>query len=123
MRVLKGKDDLDSKNKLKEVVKEVAEKADENFEKLKSELENIKSDSGKLDANKLCKFRKKVCPKSCDPPTAMMDKHGDILTSDDAISNRALEVYSESLSNNNIPSHFADYEKDVNTLCEIRLKI
>ena len=78
---------------------------------------------GKLDANKLWKFRKKMCPNSRDPPTAMMDKHGNILISDDAISNRALEVYSERLSNNKIPSHFAEYEKDVNTLCEIRLKI
>ena len=35
MRELKGKDDSKSKNKLKNVVKEIAEKAEYNFNKLK----------------------------------------------------------------------------------------
>ena len=45
------------------------------------------------------------------------------ITSDEAISNRAVEVYSERLSNNKIQSNFEEFEKDTNTLCEIRLKI
>ena len=53
----------------------------------------------------------------------MMDKHGNLLTSDEAISNRAVEVYSERLSNNNIQSNFEEFEKDTNTLCELRLNI
>ena len=123
MRELKGKYDSKSKNKFKNVVKEIAEKAEYNFNKLKGELESIRADAGKLDANKLWKLRKKMCPNNRDPPTAMMDKHGNLLTSDEAISNRAVEVYSERLSNNKIQSNLKEFEKDTNTLCELGLNI
>ena len=41
-----------------------------------------------------------------DPPTAMLDKQGNFLISDSSITNRALEVYSERLANNEIKLHF-----------------
>ena len=59
LRELKGKDDEESKTELASVIKTIAENAEENFNKLKSELEAIKDDSGKLDAHKLWKLRKK----------------------------------------------------------------
>ena len=123
LRELKGKDDEESKTELAKVIQTIAENAEENFNKLKSELEAIKDDSGKLDAHKLWKLRKKMCPNNRDPPTAMLDKQGNLLTSDESITNRALEVYSERLANNKIKPHLEEFENDTNTLCEIRLKI
>ena len=90
---------------------------------LKNQLEGINADSGQLDSNKLWKLRKKMCPKLCDPPTAMMDRHGNVLTPEKAISERALEVYGERLASNKIKSHISDLGQDTNTLCEIRLEI
>ena len=69
------------------------------------------------------KLRKKMCPKNRDPPTAMIDKKGNLLTSDKAIQDRAVEAYTERLENNKIEPHLKDLEKDINELCEIRLKV
>ena len=123
MRLLKGKDDSKSKAELEDVIKEIADNAETNFKKLKKELECINADSGRLDANKLWKLRKKMCPKLRDPPTAMMDRHGNVLASEKAISERAVEVYEERLANNKIKPHLTDLEQDTNKLCEIRLEI
>ena len=53
----------------------------------------------------------------------MMDKTGNLLTSDKALQKRAIEVYAERLEGNEIMSHLKNLEDDVNTLCEIRVKI
>ena len=49
MRALKGKEDSRSKTELDEVMKKIADNAENNFKKLKKELDGIKADSGKLD--------------------------------------------------------------------------
>ena len=123
MRALKGKEDSRSKTELDEVMKKIADNAENNFKKLKKELDGIKADSGKLDKNKIWKLRKKMCPKIRDPPTAMMDEHGNVLTSEKAISERAIEVYEERLANNEMKSHLTELETDTNKLCELRLEI
>ena len=69
------------------------------------------------------KLQKKMCPNSRDPPTAILDRHGNLLTSDEAIKNRALKVFTERLENNNIKSHLKDLEKDTNYLCELNLRL
>ena len=59
MRELIGKDDKESKTKLAEVIRTIAENSEENFNKLKSKLDTKNYDSGKLDAHKFWKLRKK----------------------------------------------------------------
>ena len=46
-----------------------------------------------------------------------------LLTSDEAIKERALEVFTERLDNNHIKSHLKDLERDTNDLCEINLSL
>ena len=53
----------------------------------------------------------------------MNDAHGNLLTSDKALKNRALEVYSNRLKGNIIQPNLKDPETDVNYLCEIRVKL
>ena len=101
MRELKGKTDEKSGGKMKEITDALAEKAEQNFVKLKEELSKIKT-NGVIDAKQMWKLRKKMCPNSRDPPTAILDRHGNLLTSDEAIENRALEVFTERLDNNTI---------------------
>ena len=122
IRDLKDKTDNVSKAKYKDATDAIAEKANNNFNKLKEELSKIKSKGG-LDAKQMWKLRKKMCPRNRDPPTAMQDKHGNLLTSDEAIKERAIEVFSERLENNTIRPHLKDLEDDTNDLCEIRLNL
>ena len=66
---------------------------------------------------------KKLCPRTIDPPFVMLDSHKNLLTTDKAIEDRALEVYKERLSNNEMKPHLIKAEKTVNKLNEQRLKI
>ena len=123
MRALKGKEDDDSKKELEAVVIAIADIAETNFNKLKKHLDKIKTNDGPVNAHEMWKLRKKMCPKNRDPPTAMTDKNGNLLTADKAIQNRALEAYSERLENNKIEPHLKDLEDDTNELCHIRLNV
>ena len=53
---------------------------------------------------------------------SILDSHGNLLTSDKAIENRALEVYSNRLKPNKMEEHLEEYEADTNELCMLRLK-
>ena len=54
---------------------------------------------------------------------AILDKGGNVLTEDNAIKDRVLEVYSERLKPNKINEQLKSYEEAVNNLCESRLKL
>ena len=107
VRDLKDKTDEESKQMLKDVTSAIADRADTNFKKLQEELSKIKTNAG-LNQKQLWKLRKKMCPMNRDPPTAMEDKHKNLLTSDEAIQNRALEVFAEILENNTMKPHLKD---------------
>ena len=53
----------------------------------------------------------------------MNDAAGNLITSDKALQQRALEVYHERLKGNPMEPHLKDLEDDTNDLCEIRLKL
>ena len=122
-RRLKLKSDDESKTEMKRVEKEIAERADQNYQKIKDELEKINPNGEGINAKQLWKLKRKMCPRSQDAPSAMFDRKGNLLTSDQALQNRALEVFEERLRGNQIESHLKDLEQDVNTLCEIRVNI
>ena len=60
-----------------------------------------------------------------DPPAAMLDADGKLLTSKIEIKGRAFEVYSQRLDGigKKIEAQLEDYEKDVAKLCESRLRM
>ena len=89
---------------------------------MKLELSKIKPGEGKIDSKQLWKLKKKLCPRSRDALSVMKDKHGNIISSDKAIKERALEVYKDRLRGNKIEIHLEELEKDTNLLCEIRVK-
>ena len=64
-----------------------------------------------------------MCKRNIDPPAAMLDANGTLLTLNGAIKVRALEVYTQRLKGNKIGTHLEDHEKDVNKLCAARLKL
>ena len=50
-------------------------------------------DNEKLDQQKFWRLKKKICPKSTDPPSVMLHKTGNLLTTNKAIENGAVEVF------------------------------
>ena len=84
----------DDKSELRIVEDKLASKcAKDNYDKIKEELEGINCEEGGFNSGKLWKLRKKLFPRSRDPPTAMMDKNGKIVTSADRIQDLALETF------------------------------
>ena len=55
--------------------------AESNYLKIKEKLKHIESDEGGFNMGKLWKLRKNLCPFQTDPKTAMLDPHGNIITS------------------------------------------
>ena len=53
----------------------------------------------------------------------MLDSKGNLLTTDQAIQNRAVEVFADRLDSNKIEEHLKDLEEDTNKLCHMRLKL
>ena len=106
MRYLKGKEDNESKKELVAVMEALADTiVENNFNKLKQQLDKMKPNENGVLANEMWKLRKKMCLKNRDPVTAMTDKSGNLLTTDKAIQKRVLEAYSERLDNNKIEPH------------------
>ena len=76
---------------------------------------------GGLNPNQLWKLKKKLCPESRDPPCAMLDDNGNLLTSNKAIKERAVKLYSKRLEANTIEDNMKDLELETNKLCESRM--
>ena len=90
MRKLKGKEDEQSVQKLNEVINAIAVHAEIKYNKVVKELEEIKPEGRKINSQKFWKLKRKVCPKIWDPPTAMMDREGNLITNKNAIDDRAI---------------------------------
>ena len=122
-RSLKTKTDAESKNELAKVTQELADRAEVNYKKIVEELKKLNPEDKGINAKELWKLKRKMCPKIQDAPSAMTDKSGNLLTSDKALKKRALEVYADRLEGNDMKPHLQDLERDVDTLCELRVNI
>ena len=123
MTKLKTKTDQKSQDELKQIVDNLAIEAEENYKKVKDCLDKVKGNKGGMNPKQIWSMKKKLCPRSKDPPTAMLDSQGNLLTTDKAIQNRATEVFAERLERNKIEEHLEDLEDDTNKLCKLRLKL
>ena len=122
--MLRTKTDEVSRKELSEVEETLAIKcADDNYEKIQSELAGIKCEEGGLNSGKLWKLRKKMFPRSRDPPTAMMDSDGNLVTSETEIQNIALETYQKRLQNRPMREELSELRAEKEELCARRLEI
>ena len=71
--------------------------AEDNFNKKKEEVRGLESEKGGLNAGRLWKLKKRLSPQGQDPPTAMMDETGNLVTSAEGIKNLASEHYKKVL--------------------------
>ena len=119
---LKEKDDEASMKEVIQIKTEIAKHAAENYYNLKTQLKEMETKDGGLNQKQLWKLKKKLCPDSRDPPNAMLDEHENLLTSNKAIQERAIKVFTERLEANPIEDHLKEFEDESNKLCEARLK-
>ena len=121
---LKNKNDLKSKSDLEKIETELAELcAKDNYNKIKEEIADIKCEEGGINSGKLWKLKKKLSPKCRDPPTAMLDKEGNLVTDPERIANIGLEVFKDRLKNRDIKEDLVELKDEKNELCKLRLKL
>ena len=91
---LKADGTLPDNMKVNKVVEEIAEQEEAKYNRIVGKLANTKHQD-KLNQQSFWKLKKKICPKSTDPPSVMLDRCGNIITSNKAIRARAVEVFQE----------------------------
>ena len=96
--------------------------AESNYQKIKEETDKIKADEGGIHSGSLWALKKKISPRCRDPPTAMLDRNGNLITSPESIDNLALETYKERLQNRKIKPNLSQLQTDKEELCMQRLK-
>ena len=97
--------------------------AEKNYNKIKEEIDNIKYGEGGMSSGHLWKLKKKLSPKCRDPPTAMLDTKGNLVTTPEAIMTLAVETYKKRLENRSMKDDLKDIQNDKEELCKLRLKI
>ena len=123
-RKLRSSRDEKSRCELEEVEKKLADFcAQSNYEKIKEEIENINCDEGGFNSGHLWKLKKKMSPKCRDPPTAMLDNQGNLVTTAKAIEALAVETYRKRLENREINKDLESLKKEKEELCKLRLRL
>jgi hypothetical protein len=121
-RHLRNMQDEKSKKSLEEIESKLAEKySDIMYNKIKEEVKGINCEEGGFNSGSLWKLKKKLSPIHRDPPTAMKDKDGNLLTSDEDIRNEAVKHYKKVFENKPINNKLKEYKKEREFLCEQRL--
>ena len=110
LRLPKGKEDQKSIKQPNNVINAIAKEAEHKYDKVVQELKTMKPDGCKINSQKFWNLKKKICPKSKDPPSAMVDSDGNLLTTLEDIENRAIEVHTERLKPNQIKERLKSYE-------------
>ena len=88
---------------MKDVETKLAEMcAEENRRKILEDISGIECDKGGTHSGKLWRMRKKLFPRSCDPPTAMTDNQGNLVTSKKKIEDLTIDTYKRRLVNRTI---------------------
>ena len=96
--------------------------AESNYNKIKEETSKIKVDEGGINSGSLWRLKKRISPRCRDPPTAMMDPFGNLLTSPEAINKVSLDTFTERLQKRVIKDDLVSLQKEKEELCQLRLK-
>ena len=97
-RILRNKKDEESIEKLKEVENKLAEIcAEDNVKIIKESCKGLTCEDGGLNAGRLWQLKRKLRGIYNDPPTAMYDEKGNLVTSNKAIEELTIKMYEDRL--------------------------
>ena len=122
-RLLRSKIDTQSKKELKELEDELAEKYSEKmYNTIKNEIDCINSEDGGFNSGKLWKLKKKLSPTNTDPPTAMLNSEGKLLTDEEEIKEEAKKHYKKVFEDKPMADSVKHIRKEREKLCMKRLE-
>ena len=90
-RKFQSKKDLQSKKDIEELEKKLADKIVENHNKIQQEAGKFKYEDGGFNSGKLWNLKKHLFPNHRDPPTAMKDDEGNLVTDSEKINELAVQ--------------------------------
>jgi hypothetical protein len=113
-RILRTRTDEASEKELEEVENELSEKySDKMYNKIMGELKGkTDSEEGGFNVGSLWKLNKKLSPRYNDPPTAMVNSEGTLLTTDEVVLDEAVKHYKEVFKDKNINKELEQHRKD-----------
>ena len=88
--------------------------------KIKEKLKGMESEAG-IHPGKLWKLKKKLSPQCSDPPTAMLDPNGNLVTSMAGVEKLALKHYQNILGNKVMDDDLKHVQEDKEELSSLRL--
>ena len=122
-RQLQAKSDDESNREIKEVEDKLAEMIEKNFRTIQTETGEIDcAEESGFHSGRMWKLKKKLCPRAQDPPTAMVDDEGNLVTSAERIQELALKKLAvERLRNREMKDNLKEMRKTKEKLCELNL--
>ena len=93
--------------------------AQKNYDIIKEEIKNIDCEEGGVHSGHLWNLKKKLSPKCREPPTAMLDDMGNLLTSSHAIEALAVEKYKKRLENRKMKDGLENLQNPKKNLCKL----
>jgi exonuclease III len=122
-RYLRSRSDARSKEELEQVESELAEQYSETmYKKINQEIRTISGEDGGYNPGHLWQLKKKLSPSHMEPPTAMKDSKGKLLTTDEEIKAEAVKHYQKVFEAKPINEDMKDHKLKREKLCEERLK-
>ena len=121
--VLRTQTDIASKKELEAVENELSTKyLVVMYKKIMTEVTGLEdSEDGDFNAGRLWKLKKKLSPKVSEPPTAMKDTNGKLITSSEDIKAEAVKHYKNVFKDRDITSNLKDFQATREKLCLDRL--
>ena len=121
-RILKNKTDEDSFERLKEVEAQLATIcASDNAKIIEEACAGLTCEGGGINSGKLWKLKKQLRGITQEPPTAMLDSSGNLVTTNKSIENLTIKLYQERLKPHEIKESLKLHKVQRDYLCEQRL--
>ena len=124
-QILRTKTDEKSKLELTKLNDELCKKySDSMFKKIEQELKDTGDcEDGGFNSGKLWKLKKKLAPRNSEPPSAMEDKEGNVLTSKEDILSEAVKHYKNIFEPQQMADELKGIQKERELLCMKRLEM
>ena len=116
------KDDLTAE-KLKEIDKKLSTMcAEDNLKIVKEACNGLTSEEGGVNATKLWQLKRKLRGIALEPPTAMIDSKGNLVTTSKSIEALTMEVFIDRLTSHIVKDNLKVHHMQREKLCEKRLE-
>ena len=95
---------------------------EDNYQHIRDELNNIDGDEGGANPASIWKLENRIMAKAANPPTALLDNSGNLVTSEEGREALMLDTFVKRLENRKIRQGLEQMQKDKEKLCFLRLQ-